>query len=296
MGAACVCTRMSGRTSAAWAVHVHQDAYVPSTAIHKGPALHGRCVCVHQDVRENQCCISAACHADAQAQQALHSLSQHQVRCKFLLPSPASQFAQALNSTAGKQCSVSACYTVESSGSVPICGAWVPSSPASSSKPGGLMVMRPKRVTSSVGRAWLAARSRICSRALSRSPLCPAACTHASSIAACALLSVASAAAYLGSSGFLNQGCDLMVSMPMRESCLTSNILSNKSLSSGLRRITAAPLFGRSRQEVLICCSQMSYSPAVLLKLSSWVSKGNTPASMTKSSTPAAHTSTFLPS
>ena len=48
--------------------------------------------------------------------------------------------------------------------------------------------------------------------------------------------------------------------------------------------------------EVLICCSQMSYRPAVLLKLSSWVSKGNTPASITNSSTPAAHTSTFLPS
>jgi len=37
-------------------------------------------------------------------------------------------------------------------------------------------------------------------------------------MAACALVSVASAAAYLGGIGFLNQGCALMVSMPMRES------------------------------------------------------------------------------
>jgi len=61
------------------------------------------------------------------------------------------------------QCSYTApSYTAASSGRVPIWGAGPPSSPLSSSWPGGLMVISPRRVTSSVGSAACAARSRIC--------------------------------------------------------------------------------------------------------------------------------------
>mmetsp|Transcript_13647 Transcript_13647/g.33574 ORF Transcript_13647/g.33574 Transcript_13647/m.33574 type:complete len:245 (-) Transcript_13647:799-1533(-) len=152
------------------------------------------------------------------------------------------------------------------------------------------------RCTSSVGRATVAALSSSASSCLSRSALWNSPRCTCSSMSACWRASSFMDASYLGGSGRLNQGDALMPGTSMRESCLTSNILSSRSFSSGVRRSTALLLLGRSRQLVLICCSQMSYRPAVLLKLSSCVSKGNMPASMTNSSTPAAQTSTFLPS